>query len=208
MIKQSFKTDQETFWAGEFGNQYINRNASAYLIASNIHLFSKILSNAETVRSVIEFGPNIGLNLLAIRSLIPDIELSGIEINSKAYNELKDIPGLKGYNTSILDFNTDYKRDLVLAKGILIHINPNELQSIYKKMYEASSKYVCIAEYYNPTPVEVLYRGHAGRLFKRDFAGEMLDLFKDLKLINYGFVYKRDTLFPQDDVTWFLLKKS
>ena len=45
-------------------------------------------------------------------------------------------------------------------------------------------KYICIVEYYNPTPVEVIYRGHKGKLFKRDFAGEMLDKYRNLKLIN------------------------
>jgi len=63
-------------------------------------------------------------------------------------------------------------------------------------------------EYYNPVPVEVSYRGHQGKLFKRDFSGEMLDKFKDLRLIRYGFVYHRDPSFPQDDITWFLLEKK
>jgi len=44
-------------------------------------------------------------------------------------------------------------------------------------------------------------------LFKRDFAGEMLDRYPALKLLDYGFVYRRDPLFPQDDMTWFLLEK-
>jgi hypothetical protein len=44
-------------------------------------------------------------------------------------------------------------------------------------------------------------------MFKRDFAGEMLDKFQDLRLLDYGFVYHRDTQFPQDDVNWFLLEK-
>jgi len=44
-------------------------------------------------------------------------------------------------------------------------------------------------------------------LFKRDFAGEMLDRFKDLELLDYGFVYHRDNNFPQDDLNWFLLRK-
>ena len=36
------------------------------------------------------------------------------------------------------------------------------------------------------------YRGHTARLFKRDFAGEMLDRFSDLRLVDYGFRYHRD----------------
>ena len=63
-----------------------------------------------------------------------------------------------------------------------------------------------ICEYYNPTPVTVPYRGASERLFKRDFAGELMDRF-DLALVDYGFVYHRDSHFPQDDLTWFLLEK-
>jgi len=65
-----------------------------------------------------------------------------------------------------------------------------------------------IAEYYNPTAVEIAYRGHEGKLFKRDFAGEIKQRFSDLVLVDYGFVYHGDPVFPQDDVNWFLLKKQ
>ena len=51
------------------------------------------------------------------------------------------------------------------------------------------------------------YRGHDARLFKRDFAGEMLDRFSDLRLVDYGFRYHRDPAHPADDLTWFLMEK-
>ena len=35
---------------------------------------------------------------------------------------------------------------------------------------------VLMAEYYNPVPVSVSYRGNEERLFKRDFAGELADV--------------------------------
>jgi spore coat polysaccharide biosynthesis protein SpsF len=95
----------------------------------------------------------------------------------------------------------------VLIKGVLIHINPDVLQKVYQNLYDASLKYICICEYYNPVPVTINYRGHVDRLFKRDFAGEIMDKFPDLKLVDYGFVWKRDNNFPQDDATWFLLEK-
>lgn len=39
-----WKTEQEEFWSGEFGDEYVKRNDSALNIASNINLFAKILS--------------------------------------------------------------------------------------------------------------------------------------------------------------------
>ena len=121
----NFKTEQESFWAGEFGDQYINRNENAKILAGNISLFSHIFRNTRDVNSVIEFGPNVGLNLRAIKILLSSAELSAVEINSKAAAELKKIEGLNVYNKSILDFTPDYERDFVLIKGVLIHINPD-----------------------------------------------------------------------------------
>lgn len=204
---QTFKTKQEEFWSGEFGDEYIQRNISAQLLASNIHFFSKILDGTEPIKSVLEMGSNVGMNLKALRHLLPEAELAGVEINKKAYDELVAQDGLKGYHSSIFDFEVDRQRDLILIKGVLIHINPDELQGVYQKLYDASGKYICIAEYYNPSPVELKYRGHEGKLFKRDFAGEVMQKFPDLSLVKYGFAYHKDNLFPQDDITWFLLKK-
>ena len=95
-----------------------------------------------------------------------------------------------------------------MIKGVLIHINPEYLSTVYQKLYDASSKYILVTEYYNPSAVSIPYRGHSDRLFKRDFAGEMMEKFQDLKLIDYGFVYRNDPSFPQDDITWFLMKKT
>lgn len=203
-----FKTDQEVFWAGNFGNEYASRNRSGQLLASNIAFFSRILDQTSGVGSIIEFGANIGMNLEAIRNLLPSVELAAVEINGQAVSELQKIPNIEVYPQSILDFSPDKKWDMTLIKGVLIHINPESLKHVYDLLYRSSSHYVCIAEYYNPAPVEVLYRGHTGKLFKRDFAGELLDLYPDLKLINYGFSYHRDPNFPQDDITWFLLEKQ
>lgn len=204
----NYKTEQEAFWSGEFGDEYIKRNQGRGIIASNTALFSKILKLTKPISSVIEFGANIGNNLKTLKKLLPDAELSAIEINEIAVTQLKKNENIKVYHSSILEFQPDIKRDLVLIKGVLIHINPNELQKIYELLYKTSKKYICIAEYYNSSPVEVKYRGHENKLFKRDFAGEIMDKFPDLKLIDYGFVYHRDNHFPQDDVTWFLLGKN
>lgn len=203
-----YRTEQEQFWAGEFGNEYISRNQGKEPIASNIAFFSNILRNTHNVQSIIEFGANIGLNIQAIRALLPYADLSAIEINASAIEHLKEIENLIIHHQSILDFIPKEKKDFVFIKGVLIHINPDDLPGVYQKLYETSSRYICIAEYYNPSPVEINYRGHNERLFKRDFAGELMDLFPDLHLVNYGFVYRRDPVFSQDDLTWFLLEKK
>ncbi|SDN44624.1 pseudaminic acid biosynthesis-associated methylase [Desulfonauticus submarinus] len=202
-------TEQELFWKGKFGDDYSLRNRDYLRIASNISLFSRILRHTINVKSVLELGANIGLNLMALRYLIPELEMGAVEINEKAALELKNnIPSAEIYVSSILDIAFDKKWDLTFTKGVLIHINPNKLKIVYNLLYHSSRRYILICEYYNPTPVEVVYRGHRNKLFKRDFAGEMLDLYNDLFLIDYGFVYHRDEYFPQDDMNWFLLEKK
>lgn len=204
-----FRTEQEAFWAGEFGDEYSKRNVGERWVASNTALFSRILLRCREVGSLIEFGANIGLNLRAIKSLSPNAELAAIEINPNAVEQLKAWGGADEiYHASILDFRAPRNWDVALIKGVLIHINPEHLGFVYEALYEASSRYIILAEYYNPSPVEVLYRGHSGKLFKRDFAGELLDRFPKLQLVDYGFVWRRDPMFPQDDCTWFLLEKG
>jgi len=205
----SYKTDQEKFWAGEFGNEYIGRNISDEYLASNLNFFSKAFNQINRPMSLIEFGANVGMNLKAIKLLFPSIKLYGIEINELAAKELSELIGAENvYTGSVLDYEPLKKFDVSLIKGTLIHINPEMLSVAYEKLYSSCNKYILICEYYNPSPVTVTYRGHTDRLFKRDFAGEMLEKYKDLKLVDYGFCYKRDNAFPQDDVTWFLLQKQ
>lgn len=204
-----FNTEQENFWAGEFGRDYINRNKGAEFLASNINFFSKALSNINTPNSCIEFGANIGMNLKALKILFPEIEQYAIEINKTAIDSLeKVIPKNNIIHDSILNFQNTEKYDLCLIKGVLIHINPDSLPLVYKSLVESTKNYLLIAEYYNPTPISIDYRGHQEKLFKRDFAGEIMDLFPEMKLFNYGFAYHRDKNFPQDDISWFLLKKN
>lgn len=202
----SFKTSQEEFWAGEFGNEYIARNNDVRLVAGNLNLFGKVLARTRGIHSVIEFGANIGNNLQAIKALLPKSELSAIEINEEAVKVLKK-KEFNVYHTSLLEFTPDYQRDLVVIKTVLIHINPDYLSEAYKKLYDTSSKYLFIAEYYNPTPVAIPYRGHNDKLFKRDFAGEIMDKYSDVMLLDYGFMYRRDNNFLSDDINWFLLEK-
>jgi len=200
-------TPQEEFWKGSFGNEYIARNNDTNLIASNIALFSDVLKHTQKVNSVIEFGSNIGLNLTAIKALVPSVELTGIEINEEAFKYLNSLDYVIAVNCSMYDYNSTKTYDFVFTKGVLIHQNPAMLPKAYEMLYKFSNKYIFIAEYYNSSPVEINYRCNSEMLFKRDFAGEILDKYHDLSLNNYGFVYRRDNLFPQDDLTWFLLEK-
>lgn len=206
---ENFKTEQENFWAGEFGDKYISRNQSSALLASNLNFFSKALKTTSEISECLEFGANIGMNLKALKLLHPKMNQYAIEINKKAVSLLSEtLPKDNIFNASILDFKPKRKWDLVLIKGVLIHMNQDYLKNIYQTLIDSTSKYLLICEYYNPNPVMIKYRGNDEKLYKRDFAGEILDSFSNIELSDYGFAYHKDANFPQDDITWFLLKKN
>lgn len=201
-----FNTPQEEFWAGEFGDLYISRNESKNLLASNIALFADIFSSLDKLPlSIMELGANIGMNIKAMQKLSPSAQFTGIEINKQACEILFET-GCEVIESSIIDAVTSKTFDLVFSKGVMIHLMQDQLLPTYKKMHEWSNRFILIAEYYNPTPVSIPHRGNSDRLFKRDFAGEFLDLFPDVVLRDYGFAYHRGT-YPQDDINWFLLEK-
>lgn len=222
--------EQTEFWQGQFGNDYTARNIN--LVENNYQMFKKIFEKIDQkcldkmsmskfpqlpiwkydINSIIEFGSGSGQNIQALQRIFPDAEYTAVEINSKAVEQLKAIKGLEIYQASILD---DWKEaclyDLVLSKGLLIHIHPDNIQKAYDVLYNASNKYILLCEYYNPVLQPVIYYGNEGKLWKRDFVGELLNKYSDLSLVDYGFCYNRksDTNnYIQDSITWFLLQKN
>ena len=216
-MSEHVRTEQEIFWAGEFGDQYLQRNTlNSVSVAHRLGLWTSILRRCSTPpASILELGANVGINLRALFLLLPQAELTGLEINPKATdilrNTLKLCKNTEGegevIECSLFEFSPERHWDFVFTSGVLIHINPDLLPAAYALMAKASSRYVCMVEYYNPAPVMVPYRENAEKLFKRDFAGEFLALHSKFALRDYGFVYHLDPIFPGDDLTWFLLER-
>lgn len=201
-----YKTEQEEFWAGNFGNKYIKRNSGNNLLQNYLTKWRKITANINQLNSCIEFGANVGFNLIALERLFPSLSRTAVEINKNACKELNKIQGVNVVNSSILEYTPTKTYDLAFTCGVLIHINPNELKTVYEKLYNSSHKYIAIREYYSLEPIEKNYRGHSQKLFIRDFAGEILEQYPTLKLIDYGFIYRNDPNFDED-TNWFLFEK-
>lgn len=195
--------DTEAFWKGTFGDDYVER-APGHVDAVAAMMMKILLRRP--IHSVIEFGAGSGANLRAMLLADHQLELTAVEINKKA---IAQIPrGIETIEQSMLDFKPERRWDMTMTRGVLIHIDPNDLLQAYTALHHASRRYVLVAEYFNPAPVEIPYRGHSGKLWKADFAGEMMKLFPDLFLVDYGFVYDKDPLHPQDNITWFLMEKQ
>ena len=50
-----------------------------------------------------------------------------------------------------------------------------------------------------------MFKTEQEKFWAGDFAGEIMDRYKNLELIDYGFLYNRDGW--NDNSNWFLLKK-
>jgi pseudaminic acid biosynthesis-associated methylase len=162
-------TEQEQFWQGEFGRSYTERNADLNWRA-RIPFWRDIIDLTKP-RSVLEAGCNIGSNLKAIRNINPMIALWGCDINQVAIEEAGDA-GLSVVNASLFDLKKEwpeYGFDLVATVGVLIHVAPEDLGRAVDSIISVSNRYVLAVEYADETEVEVNYRGHAQRLWRRPF---------------------------------------
>lgn len=204
---KNYVTKQEKLWAGSFGDAYTERNDHQDILAGRVALWTDIVRGGGTINSCLELGSNVGLNLQALGLLLPRIQMTGVELNQKAADECAKIDRVKVVHASLYDYQSDERFDLTFTAGVLVIIEPSRLPEVYDILYTYSKKYIAIVEYYNPSPVDIVYRGQTGQLFKRDFAGEIMDRFSDVHLVDYGFVYHRDAHFPADDLNWFLLEK-
>ena len=71
MINDEFTgTSQESFWRGQFGDDYSSRNSGPLLISAKIDMFSKALRMSDNTSFL---GANIGLNASALKVPFPDI---------------------------------------------------------------------------------------------------------------------------------------
>ena len=99
----NFQTEQEQFWATDFGNDYPSRNEGEKMISSNLALFSKIFKNCPSIQSAAELGCNIGLNLIALNRINKQLKLRGYEINKNAAKAALEENIAKIINTTVVE---------------------------------------------------------------------------------------------------------
>lgn len=204
---------QVDLWASDFGYDYAQRSGnqiSAESLQATMRNWGRILraAIAPAPQSVLEVGCNIGQNLVALGSLVS--ELHGVEPNAQVCDLARRHPAL--HNADIrcsdggnLDFG-DASIDLVFTAGVLIHVAPDDLARVVDEIVRVSRRYVVCVEYFSPTPVEIQYRGMEGYLFKRDFGSYYLERHPELRVRDYGFLWK--PLDHSDNTNWWLFEKA
>ena len=198
------RTKQQELWAGEFGDEYHDRNKQA----DHRMLWAETIGNRMAgIRSVFEPGAGQGDNLVAIRdrsdSLGYGCRVTGQDVNARACRIMEE-RGIVAIHGAFPHTPIDNRYDLVLTRGFLIHLPNYDLKPALDKIYALSNRYICMAEYYSPRRRMVKYHGETSALWTGDYAGMLMNLYPDVKLLKYGFKYHKDAGY---DLTYFLMEK-
>jgi pseudaminic acid biosynthesis-associated methylase len=205
------ETFQSQLWRGGFGADYTERKSldDAKLAALTNH-WARILRCTEGAppSSILEVGANIGLNLRALRRL-SGARLHALEPQAGARERMAqdgvcaraDIHDGLAQSIPLPDGAVE----MAFTSGVLIHIHPDQLGPALAEIHRVSSRYIGCIEYFNDKPATIPYRGQTDALFKRDFGGLWLDSFPNLRLLDYGFAWKRTT--GLDNLTWWMFEK-
>jgi hypothetical protein len=208
-------------WGGSFGDSYQARNASNWAsIKNRARLFGDIfqaMENANKVTSspqafpssVIEVGGGCGDNLRAIdmiyeRSRQP-IKLMSCDPNEAARKAMADVATVLPGDLDQLPYGDD-AADMVFTSGVLIHVPPPELDRAMTEIFRVSRRWILSIEYFNPVPDEIRYQDRPGMLWRRDWGEMWLGKYPTLKVVGFGFAWKRMT--GLDNVSWTLFDKS
>jgi pseudaminic acid biosynthesis-associated methylase len=177
--------EQEEFWQGSFGDSYTDRNQ----VEVDVRLpFWRATISAVRPRTVLEVGCNRGHNLLAIKEVDPSIEVTGTDINHGALSEAFGSGRIN--NTvvvparELLEVFDGGAFDLVFTSGVLIHIPPADLLTVMNNITVLANKHVLAIEYADKDEVEVEYRGHANKLWRRPY-GQFYEQI-GMKIVDQG----------------------
>jgi pseudaminic acid biosynthesis-associated methylase len=209
------ETKQMEFWKGKFGEEYTERNTYSVAELDEKYVSQFGISRSDMNRKflspinpqkILEVGCNTGNILRNLQSLGYD-NLYGIELQAYAIEKAKTLcNGINLVQGSAFDlpFKDNYF-DLVYTSGVLIHINPDDLEIVMREMYRVSNSYIWGFEYYMDEMQHIEYHGNSGKMWKGNYANKFMQLFPDLTLVQSElYKYRGDENRDQ----MFLLKKS
>ena len=133
------------------------------------------------------------------------VKLMACDVNEGARKSMADVASVLPGDILALPYKDD-TADLVFTSGVLIHIDPSELDQALAEIHRVAKRWILSIEYFNPTPDEVQYRDRSGMLWRRDWGEAWLAKFPALNPIGVGFCWKRTT--GLDNVHWFLFSKE
>lgn len=205
-------TAQLDTWRGRFGDAYAERNsATAERLRDYTRAYAKMWEciAADPPASILECGCNVGIALRAL-SNITSAELHAIEPNAKA--RAKAIATgitakgniVEGWLQSI-PF-PDRHFDMTFTSGVLIHVEPDSLDTALSELGRVANKYVLMTEYYSKHLQEVEYRGQNEMLWKADYGELFMKRNPGWRPVEAGFFWDKLTGFG--DSNWWVFKRE
>lgn len=187
-----FTNEQIQHWTSKFGELYLDRNFDPIQIdleykkilgISHYEIFSKFFNDLPRELEILEVGCNVGLNINILKKM--DFQnLSGLDINKNALSIAKErYPDVIFYESSIESFNTKKRFDLVFTMGVLIHIHPDLLSIVTKKIHNLSKNYIFGYEYFAEHLTPLKYREKTNLMWKGNYLKFYLEQFPNLSLI-------------------------
>ncbi len=174
-------TEQTEQWAGEFGRSYTERNDlglegldqlyQTQFGISRSELNTRFLGTLPRDLSILEVGCNVG-NQLALLTSMGFTHLTGMDIQDYALARAKErLPQATLLQGSALALPfPDNVFDLVFTSGVLIHIHPSHLPTVFREVCRVSQSMIWGLEYFAETPTEIPYHGQRQLLWKAPFA--------------------------------------
>jgi pseudaminic acid biosynthesis-associated methylase len=194
-------TRLEELWAGEFGDQYVERNRQA---GANRGPFWGSILDRTRAKSILEVGCNIGGNL---RWLVgPGRRVVGADVNEGALAALAiDVTGAEGVLSPARSMPfEDGEFELTFTMGVLIHQPEESLGAVMDELVRCSARWVLVGEYHASETEEIAYRGVEGALFRRDYGTLFIARFAALRPAAEGFLGRAE---GWDDVSWWLFER-
>ena len=194
----------EELWAGEHGDEYVDRNFDAY--SKRGPWWHKMIAQTTPTR-VLEVGCNVGGNLRYIAKEAPDAQIYGIDINRKALGIVKDIVPDGNFmleHASDLPFKDGWF-DFAFTMGVLIHQPDESLETVMREIVRVSRKYVMCGEVYSAERNSIPYRGIPESFIGRDYGGIYQKIAPELTLVDSGEMGKDEDF---DTLHYWLFEKK
>ena len=205
MDKIDEATRLERLWNGEFGDQYVARNAGA---GGGRAPFWAWHANRFRARRVLEVGCNVGANLRHFTDAVEPSALWGVDVNETALEQARQaLPSVNiaWANARELPFRDNWF-DATISVAVLIHQPNDTVGDAIDELVRCSGRFITVIEYTAPEVVEVNYRGEIGAFFKRPFGDLIGARHPELQLAHRQVITKDDGF--DDGMECFVFAKA
>ena len=193
----------EGLWAGDFGDEYVDRNIDA---GAGARPFWAGLLDAPEASGARGGLQRRGQPALARRGSGGE-NVAGIDVNEKALEEMPRARPRRRRSPRVareLPFE-DGAFDLAFTTGVLIHQPPDSSTRSCARSSAAPRDTCSAASTTRRSSPRSPTAGQEGALFKLDFGARYQELFPELKLIEQRLPARADGVW--DDVTYWVFEK-